>query len=193
MVLADDPGGELVREVPARVGHPGVSTGHLDDGLGAVVRPLRLPAEVLLRLLQAAFGAAQELGVVDLPAVRQHREMRQPQIDPDLARRLRQRLGAGLDHERGEVPPGRVLDHGHARRLGRQAAGPFHRHVADLRQAQLPARRDGEAGVSGEADRLPVVPFGPEPGRGHLRPLAFPGHRGEESPVGGVQVRQRLL
>ena len=100
---------------------------------------------------------------------------------------------AGLDHERGEVPARRVLDHRHRGRLGRQGPGPADRHVADLRQAQLPARGDLEAGVGGEPDRLPVVLAGPEPGRGDLRALPLARDRGEEVAVGRVQVGQGLL
>src|SRR5690606_36752027 len=65
--------------------------------------------------------------------------------DSHLGGRLRQRLGGGLDDERGEVPARRVLDHSDAGGLGREAARPLHRNVADLRQAQSPARCDREA------------------------------------------------
>jgi len=119
--------------------------------------------------------------------------VRQPQVDPDLGISLRQRLGVDLDDERGEVPSGRVPDHRDRGGLRRQRPGPAHRHLPDLRQGQLPARRDPEPGVAGEPDRLPAILAGPKPQRGHLRPLSLARYRGEEVPVGGVQVGHGLL
>src|SRR5690606_33360295 len=191
LVLADDLRGKLVCPVPARVGQLGVQLGDPGPGLGPVHAALLLAGQCLLRLAQAAFGSADETRIVDLPAVRQHGEMRQPQVYPNLARRLRERLAGDLYHEAREVPSGRVLDHRYRRRCGRQSTGPADFYLADLGHVQPPVWADAEA-VAGESDRLPVVLLRLEPGRGHLRPLALARYRGEERPVRLVQVVERL-
>src|SRR5690606_11537334 len=154
LVLADDLRGKLVCPVPARVGQLGVQLGDPGPGLGPVHAALLLAGQCLLRLAQAAFGSADETRIVDLPAVRQHGEMRQPQVYPNLARRLRERLAGDLYHEAREVPSGRVLDHRYRRRFGRQSTGPADFYLADLGHVQPPVWADAEA-VAGEAERLP--------------------------------------
>ena len=60
-----------------------------------------------------------------------------PTPPPPLSRR--QGARPGLHDEAGKVPARSVHDDGDAGRGRRQVTRPAHRHVADLRQAQLPA------------------------------------------------------
>ena len=131
--------------------------------------------------------------VVHLAAVRQDREVGQTQIDPDFPVRRGERLVVDLHHERGVIPAGGVQRDRHRRRLAGQAPRPAHRHVADPGQPQPPGGVDPEPGSPGEPDRLRPIPPRPEPRRPQPAALACAPHRGEEVPVSGVRIRQRLL
>ncbi len=82
-----------------------------------------------------------------------------------------------------------VTDDGSAGR----GAGPAHGHIADLRQPQPAVVEHCEPGVAGEADGLPIVLAGSEPGRGDGRAFACAGDRREEVAVSHVQVSECLL
>jgi len=119
--------------------------------------------------------------------------MGQPEIDPDLRVHDRERLVGGGHHEGDEVPTGGVADHRHRGRVRGKRPRPADRHVTDLRQPEPTVGQHREPAVPGEADGLPVVLEGPEPGRRHLAPLALACSGGEEVPIGHVEVRQCLL
>jgi hypothetical protein len=141
LVIADDLRRELVQPVPPRVRDPGMAPSHLDSGFLPVRRPVAAAAESLLRRAEPALGAAQELRAGDLPAVRQNREISQPQIDADLGVRRGQRISLCLYDEAREVSARRIHDHGDARRIRRQvrAAEPARLIRARVRPPSPPA------------------------------------------------------
>ncbi|GAA2381478.1 hypothetical protein GCM10010404_42270 [Nonomuraea africana] len=107
-------------ELAARVGDLRMLPGNLATGLGPVGRSLLLATQRALEPFEFPLRPAQKLRTVDLAAVRQNREMPQPEIDPDLGRGAGQRLLADLDDEAGDIPPGRILDDRDRAGLGRQ-------------------------------------------------------------------------
>ena len=140
--------GGLVVEVPAGIGHPRVDAGDLDPRLVPVTAALwPCGTGTCCSLPQLPLRAAQEPGDADL-AVPSDRtaKRRQAQVDAQppapASGAERSSCRVGLHDEAGEVPAGRVLDHGDrwpARRAGRRDQRTA--HVPDLRQAQPPARR----------------------------------------------------
>ena len=83
----------------------------LHAGLLPAVAAFLLAGQVALRPLEFLLRAAQEPRRGDLGPVIEHREMAQAEVDAALAAGLRQRVTADLHDERGEEPPGRILDH----------------------------------------------------------------------------------
>ena len=165
--------GELVVELAARVGHLGVRAGDLQAGLLPVLGSLLLAGQFPLGLLQFLLRPAQEPWGVDLRPVGEDREVGEAQVDADRLAGAGHpggvRVWVGVDDEGGEVPSGRVFDHGDRGGLCGQGAGPLHLDRADLREVQPPGSGDRPAGIGGEADRLPVVLAGLEAGRTGLR------------------------
>ena len=174
LVVADQRRGELVVKVAPRVRHPRMRPGDLDPGLVPVPASLLLTRQSALRAPELLLRPPQEPRGGDLPAVGQHREMGQPEVDAHHRSGSGKRARRGLHDEAREVPARRVPDHGHAGRPGRQFPGPAHRYVPDLRQPQLPVRQHLEPGVGGEPDRLPVILAGLEPGGSIFGPFRFP-------------------
>jgi hypothetical protein len=62
LVLADQPGGELLVELAPRVGGPGVCAGELEPGLGPVRGALLFAGKGLLYALELLLDPAQEPG-----------------------------------------------------------------------------------------------------------------------------------
>src|SRR5690554_4665601 len=129
---------------------------HPGDSLLPVVGALLLTGQSLLCLAKSTLRPAEELWGSDLLPVGENGEVGETKVDADLGVGLWQRLAGGLYHERGEVPPGRVLDHRYRRRFGRQSTGPANLDLAHLGHIQATIRTDREP-VAGEPDRLPVI------------------------------------
>ena len=170
LVFADDLRGELVVEVPARVG----------DAARAPARPSRGPSPCSCCPSACGTGLAAPASASSPRGAgtaarrsscrRPDREVAEAEVDPALGVRLRQRLAGHLDHERREEPARRVPDHRDRRRGGRQVTRPADLDVPDLRQPQPPVVQHLEPGVGGEPDRLPRSPSGT--GTGAARPSA---------------------
>src|SRR4029453_3659417 len=105
LVLTDEPGRQLMVEVPTGVSHLDVEPGDLAAGLGPVRRALALARQRALPPPKRRLPGAQPAWVVDLLPGRQRREAGQPEVHPDRRLDDRQRLGGGLADERGGVAP----------------------------------------------------------------------------------------
>src|SRR5690606_13208519 len=114
LVLADDRRGQLVVVVSPSVGNACMQLRHPGGSFLPVVGALLLTGQSLLCLAKSTFRLAEELWGSDLLPVGENGEVGKPEVYPNLVRRLRERLVVDFDDERGEVPPGRVLGHGHA-------------------------------------------------------------------------------
>ena len=124
LVIADDGGGELVVEVPARVRDVRVRPRDLHAGPVPVAAAVLLAGQVPLRPLSFFSARRRNSGAATFGAVVEDREMGQAEVDAALAVRLGQRVRARLDDERGEIPSCRVADHRDRGRRGRHVAGP---------------------------------------------------------------------
>lgn len=92
LVLAHQPCGELVQEIPAGVGNVGMHPGDLDPRLGAVPGALDLLGKPALQLGELRFVLAKGVRRGDLLAAGEDGEVRQAQVDADLGFGSRQCL-----------------------------------------------------------------------------------------------------
>ena len=127
---------------PAACRPPGHGRGR-PCGATLPVRRALLPAgEFLLRFPELRRGLPREPRGVELRPVRQHREVRQPQVDPHLV--LHERAAAGRApprrRRRSTCPPRPRSPS--PTTAPRAAPGPAHRHVPDPRQPQTARRGD---------------------------------------------------
>ena len=124
LVLVDQTGRELVQEVPANVDNAGMCPGDLAPRLRAVLRAFLLFRQPTLQLCELRFMLAKDVGSGDLLAAGEDGEVRQPQVDADLAADFGQRLHRVIAQHGDEVPPGCVArdrDRRHARGLRNRA------------------------------------------------------------------------
>ena len=99
LVLTDQPGGELMVEVPAGVGHPGVQPGDPATGLLPVLAALVLAGHVALGTDQRLLPLPQPTRVVDLLPGGEGREAGQAEVNPNRRVHRGQRHLPDLDDE----------------------------------------------------------------------------------------------
>lgn len=186
LVLTDETSRQLVQEVPAPVGDPGMDAGGLHAGLGPVVGALGLAGQLSLSAGETGAVPALMLRVGDLLPGGQGHQGGDPGVQAD------RRVGGGgrgdgvLDEHRDEPAPGAVTGHGHRRRLrplGKRTRPADVQGLGRLGQSQSPvAPREGAAGVLGRRPGLlPALV---------ARVLRPPG---EEVPERRLEMAQRLL
>ena len=163
---------------------------HRYPGLRPVRGSFLCAAQGPLRPGELASTAAQVPRAGDQFTVRRRGQHVEPEVHANVAFARRQRHRGGLHHERGVVPAVRLADHGDTGRDRWQRPGPADRQVPHLRHVQ-PVPVQGEP-VAGEADRLPVILPGPEPGVADRAALPFPRQRIKPVPVRAPRVLARL-
>ena len=119
LVLTDQPGAQLVMEVPACVGDPCMPAGQSASSFLLVLRTFLLAAHVALGAPQRPLSLTEPAGVGDLLTRGQSGEARQAQVDPDRAVGDGQKCLGHLHHELSVITAGTVEDDRDAGRLRR--------------------------------------------------------------------------
>jgi hypothetical protein len=120
LVLTDQPGGELVVEVPPGIGRLHMQAGDPTPSLLPVLRPLLLPAHVPLGAAQRLLPLPKPARVALLPPVRQGHEGRQAKVHAHRRLDDGERYLPRLHDERGVVPSCAVQSDGDRGRFGGQ-------------------------------------------------------------------------
>src|SRR5215211_8382625 len=157
LALTDQPGAQLVMEIPARVGDPCMPAGQSASSFLLVLRTFLLAAHVALRAPQRPLSLTEPAGVGDLLTRGQSGEAREAQVDPNRAVGGGQKCLGHLHRERSMITAGTVEDDRDAGRLRRKWTRPADADCADLWQPELPVAQDSEVAIGREPDRLVVM------------------------------------
>ncbi len=182
LVFVDQPPGELVQVILPRIAHGGTGAGHLNAGLGAVLRSFRLAGKSPLQSSKSLLTCRQMAGILDLLPGGERSQRRQAEVDPD-------RIAAGQflgrhQHAAGDEPAVvRLANHRDGGGLRRQWARPDDiQRLGHLRQFQY-AVAVVEAAL-GKLGGLPAV---------FAAKARIACRLAEEVAIGAVKMAERLL
>jgi hypothetical protein len=139
LVLADDPGRELLKRVAPCVADSGVKSGYFELGFLTIITAFDFARQSALKSLQSLFSSDQWTGIFYLLAFTGRGERLDADINADFSFSFLQGLDVGLDQNAHKIAPGCIATDRQAEHLGivRQWTTP-----RDIQWLRLLGQRD---------------------------------------------------